>query len=209
MLPVDPPKITESVAHSWYEYSGGDANGLHPSQGETNPKYCGPKPPYDHLDVDAKYSWLKTPRYDGKPMEVGPLARMVVGYASGKKEIRDAVNGALKALNAPPAVLFSTLGRIAARALEAQIMANQLEGWVESTGRQSGARQDDDLQPGPLGSGLLADNPPADTAGTKRRAARSATGSRSKAKSIKNYQAVVPTTWNAGPRDAQGQRGRL
>ncbi len=103
---------------------------IHPSQGETNPKYTGPKPPYDHLDVDAKYSWLKTPRYDGKPMEVGPLARMVVGYASGKKEIQDSVNGALKALNAPPAVLFSTLGRIAARALEAQIMAQQLEGWL-------------------------------------------------------------------------------
>ncbi len=76
-------KITESVSHSWYEYSDGDGNGKHPSQGETNPKYTGPKPPYDHLDVDKKYSWLKTPRYDGKPMEVGPLARMVVGYAVG------------------------------------------------------------------------------------------------------------------------------
>src|SRR5580700_6247065 len=120
VLPVDASKITESVAHSWYDYSGDNPNGKHPSQGETNPKYSGPKPPYDHLDVDAKYSWLKTPRYDGKPMEVGPLARMIVGYAAGKTEIRDAVNGALKALNAPPSVLFSTLGRIAARALEAQ-----------------------------------------------------------------------------------------
>ena len=66
VLPVDPAKITESIAHSWYEYSGGDTNGKHPSEGETNPKYSGPKPPYDYLDVNAKYSWLKTPRYDGK-----------------------------------------------------------------------------------------------------------------------------------------------
>ncbi|MGA7239871.1 MAG: nickel-dependent hydrogenase large subunit, partial [Bryobacteraceae bacterium] len=130
VLPVDAAKITESVAHSWYEPSRGSAIALHPSQGETNPKYSGPKTPYDHLDVGAKYSWLKAPRYDGRPMEVGPLARMVVGYAAGKKEIRDSVDGALKALNAPPSVLFSTLGRIAARALEAQIMANQLEGWL-------------------------------------------------------------------------------
>ena len=72
VLPVDPSKITESVAHSWYEYSGGDGNGKHPSQGETNPKYSGPKPPYDHLDVDAKYSWLedatlRRPAYGGGP----------------------------------------------------------------------------------------------------------------------------------------------
>ena len=145
VLPVDPSKITESIAHSWYEYSSGDATPIHPSKGETNPKYSGPKPPYDHLDVDAKYSWLKAPRYDGKPMEVGPLARMVVGYASGKKEIVDSVNGALKALNAPPAVLFSTLGRIAARALEAQLMAQPTRRLAQSTGRQSGPRQDDHL----------------------------------------------------------------
>ena len=83
----------------------------------------GPKPPYGFLDVDKKYSWLKTPRYDGKPMEVGPLARMVVGYAAGQKDINAAVDGVLKKLNAPASVLFSTLGRIAARALESQIMA--------------------------------------------------------------------------------------
>jgi Ni,Fe-hydrogenase I large subunit len=71
-LPVDPwEDPPESVAHSWYEYSGGDTNGLHPSVGETNPKYSGTKAPFDHLDVDKKYSWLKAPRYDGKPMEVG------------------------------------------------------------------------------------------------------------------------------------------
>ena len=206
VLPVDPSKITESVAHSWYEYSSGDASAIHPSKGETNPKYSGPKPPYDHLDVDAKYSWLKAPRYDGKPMEVGPLARMVVGYAAGKKEIVDSVNGALKALNAPATVLFSTLGRIAARALEAQLMSRQLEGWVNQLGANlehgkttifNPVRWDPSSWPksasghgwheaprGSLGHWIEIDG-----------------------KSIKNYQAVVPTTWNAGPRDALGQRG--
>ena len=95
------------------------------------PKYSGPKPPYDFLDVDKKYSWLKTPRYQGMPMEVGPLARMVVGYASGQKEIKAAVDGVLKHFDAPPSVLFSTLGRIAARAIESQLMASHLEQWVD------------------------------------------------------------------------------
>jgi hydrogenase large subunit len=204
VLPVDPSKITETVAHSWYEYGSGDAK--HPSEGETNPKYSGPRPPFDHLDVDAKYSWVKSPRYDGKPMEVGPLARMIVGYASGKKEIVDAVNGALKALNAPAAVLFSTLGRIAARALEAQIMVNQLEGWLNQL--------DDNIAHGKT----TIFNPirwdpgswPSHAAGYGwHEAPRGALGHwvEIENKAIRNYQAVVPTTWNAGPRDAQGQRG--
>jgi hydrogenase large subunit len=206
VLPVDPSKITEFVSHSWYEYSSGDATGKHPSQGETNPKYTGPRPPYDHLDVDKKYSWLKAPRYDGKPMEVGPLARMVVGYASGQKEIKDAVDGVLKKLNAPPTVLFSTLGRIAARALEAQIMARHLETWVEEL--------DSNLAHGKV----TTFNPirwdpstwPSSATGYGwHEAPRGSLGHwvEINGKSIKNYQAVVPTTWNAGPRDAQGQRG--
>jgi Ni,Fe-hydrogenase I large subunit len=206
VLPVDSSKITESIAHSWYEYSGGDGNGKHPSEGETNPKYKGPKPPYDHLDVNAKYSWLKTPRYDGKAMEVGPLARMVVGYASGKKEIRDAVNGALKALNAPPAVLFSTLGRIAARAIEAQIMAQQLEGWVDQLASNLAHGKTAIFNPVRWDPGSWPNS--AHGYGWHE-APRGALGHwvEIKNKSIKNYQAVVPTTWNAGPRDAQGQRG--
>jgi Ni,Fe-hydrogenase I large subunit len=108
--PVDPQKINEFATHSWYEYSDGDANGKHPAVGETKPKYTGPKPPFEFLEVDKKYSWLKAPRYDAKPMEVGPLARMVVGYAAGQPDIRAAVDGALKKLNAPPAVLFPRWG---------------------------------------------------------------------------------------------------
>jgi hydrogenase large subunit len=204
--PVDPAKITEFVSHSWYEYSNGDANGRHPSQGETRPKYSGPKPPYEFLDVGRKYSWLKAPRYDGKPMEVGPLARMVVGYAAGQPEIRAAVDGLLKKLNAPPTVLFSTLGRIAARALESQLMVRHLESWVEELAANlahgkvaifNGVRWDPATWPEhAAGCGW-------------HEAPRGALGHWVEigGKSIRNYQAVVPTTWNAGPRDAGGQRG--
>ena len=204
--PVDPARVTESVEHAWYEYSQGSAKDLHPSAGETNPKYAGPKAPYDHLDVDAKYSWIKTPRYDGKPMEVGPLARMIVGYASGSKPIREGVDGALKVLNAPVSALLSTLGRVASRAIEAQIMVSRLETWVD--------RLDDNLAHGKT----TIFNPirwdpgswPASASGHGlHEAPRGSLGHwvEIQGRSIKNYQAVVPTTWNAGPRDAQGQRG--
>ncbi len=210
VFPVDPHKITESVAHSWYEYSSGgnldETGGKHPAIGETFPKYSGPKAPFDHLDVDAKYSWLKAPRYDGKPMEVGPLARMVVGYASGKKEIKDSIDGVLKALNAPPTVLFSTLGRIAARALESQLMARQLEGWVNQL--------DDNLAHGKTAIFNPVRWDPASWPNSAsgvgfHEAPRGALGHwvEIEGKAIKNYQAVVPTTWNAGPRDSKGQRG--
>ena len=87
VLPVDPSKITESVATPGTSIRA--AMPRHPSFGGRNQSEIQrAEAAYDHLDVDAKYSWLKTPRYDGKPMEVGPLARMVVGYASGKKEIK-------------------------------------------------------------------------------------------------------------------------
>ncbi len=204
VYPVDPAKITESIAHSWYEYSSGDAK--HPSEGETNPKYTGPKPPYQQLDVDKKYSWLKAPRYDGKPVEVGPLARMVVGYASGQPEIKAAVDGALKALNAQPSVLFSTLGRLAARAIETQIMVRHVETWVEELSSNlahgkvdifNAARWDPSTWPDHASGYGFHEAP------------RGALGHwiEIQGRSIKNYQAVVPSTWNAGPRDAQGQRG--
>ena len=111
----DPAKITEQVKHSWYEYDGGDDKGLHPFQGETKPKYTGPKPPYERLETDAKYSWLKSPRYDGEPMEVGPLARMLVAYASGQPRVKELVGAVLGKLSVGPEALFSTLGRVAAR----------------------------------------------------------------------------------------------
>jgi len=206
VLPVDASKIAEFVNHSWYEYTGDHGDAKHPFQGETIPKYTGPKPPFEYLDVDKKYSWLKAPRYDGKPMEVGPLARMVVGYAAGQPDIKAAIDGTLKKLNGPPTVLFSTLGRIAARALESLIVAQKMESWVDELASNldhgkvsifNPVRWDPDTWPaGTTGYGW-------------HEAPRGSLGHwvEIEGKSIKNYQCVVPTTWNGGPRDASGQRG--
>jgi hydrogenase large subunit len=204
--PVDPSKITEFVDHSWYDYSDNEAGGKHPFKGETNPKYSGPKPPFEYLDVEKKYSWLKAPRYDGKAMEVGPLARMVVGYASGQKDIKEAVDFVLKTLNAPATVLFSTLGRIAARTIESLIMVRKLEGWVNELESNMAHGKDAMFNP-------IRWDPATWPSGTSgygwHEAPRGALGHwiEIEGKSIKNYQAVVPTTWNAGPRDTKGQRG--
>ena len=85
----DPMQVQEYVTHSWYDYAEGNDKGKHPWDGETKLHYTGPKPPYDQLEVEQKYSWLKTPRWKGQPMEVGPLARLLVGYASGREEFKD------------------------------------------------------------------------------------------------------------------------
>jgi len=199
VYPVDPSNVTEYVTHSWYEYSEGDQNGKHPYQGETNPKYTGPKPPFEHLQTDEKYSWLKSPRYQDHPMEVGPLSRMLVAYASGHQEVKDLVNGVLGKLNAQPSALFSTLGRIAARAIEAQLMARQVSKWVNELGDKlgrgdlrvhNGEKWDPDTWPREAQGWGFHEAPRGSLAHWVQ----------IEDKKIKNYQCVVPTTWNAGPR---------
>ena len=110
----DPQQVKESIAHSWYQYSDGDGAAKHPWDGETKLNYTGPQPPYDQLNVEGKYSWLKTPRWNNHPMEVGPLARLLVGYGTGRADIKDAVDMVLKKLDVPIGALYSTLGRTAA-----------------------------------------------------------------------------------------------
>lgn len=204
--PVDQKKIAEYVDHSWYEYSGGSGKGFHPWDGETEPKYSGPRPPYEHLDTDRKYSWVKSPRYEERPMEVGPLAKLLVAYAAGHKETRDAVGLVLKHLNVGPEALFSTLGRTAARGLDCLITAQQLPGWL--------ARLEENIGKGDLrihaGEKWDPATWPGDAAGYGwHEAPRGALGHWIKIKGgqILNYQAVVPSTWNASPRDHKGQRG--
>jgi Ni,Fe-hydrogenase I large subunit len=204
--PLDPKNITEYVTHSWYEYSVGNNAGRHPSQGETDPKYSGPKPPYDYLKTDEKYSWIKSPRYDDKPMEVGPLARTLMAYASGNQKVKQLVDSTLTKLNLPATALFSTMGRIAARALEADIMVDRLSGWV--------AQLDDNMSHGDvrIHNGEMWDPnswPKSAQGFGFHEAPRGSLGHwiEIEDKKIANYQAVVPSTWNAGPRDAQGQRG--
>jgi hydrogenase large subunit len=206
VYPVDPAQVAEYVTHSWYEYSDGDQKAKNPFQGETNPKYTGPKPPFEHLQTDQKYSWLKAPRYQDHAMEVGPLARMLVAYASGHQEVKDLVNGVLAKLGAQPSALFSTLGRIAARAIETQLMARQVSKWVAELGSKlghgdlrvhNGEKWDPDTWPKEAQGFGFHEAPRGSLAHWVQ----------IEDKKIKNYQAVVPTTWNAGPRDAKGQRG--
>ncbi|HEY7368448.1 MAG TPA: nickel-dependent hydrogenase large subunit [Thermoanaerobaculia bacterium] len=202
----DPSKITEHVKHSWYEYEGGDEKGLHPFEGQTKPKYTGPKPPYERLDTDAKYSWLKSPRYDGLPMEVGPLSRMLVAYARGHAAVKAAVDFALGKLGVGPEVLFSTLGRVAARGVETLVLANKMGDWLTELAGNMARRE---LR--------IHDNTKWEPASWPREcsgagfheAPRGALGHWVHIKDgvIANYQCVVPSTWNAGPRDAAGMRG--
>jgi Ni,Fe-hydrogenase I large subunit len=204
--PLDTKQVSEFVTHSWYEYAEGDQVGKHPTLGETSPKYSGPKPPYEFLKTDEKYSWLKSPRYDGMPMEVGPLARALVAYASGDQKVKQLVDSTLTKLNLPATALFSTMGRIAARALEADIMVDRLAGWV--------AQLDDNMSHGNvrIHDGGMWDPAswPKSCAGFGfHEAPRGSLGHwiEIENKKIANYQAVVPSTWNAGPRDAKGQPG--
>jgi hydrogenase large subunit len=122
-LPVDlkdPAQIQEFVNHSWYKY-GDETKGLHPFEGVTEPNFelgkglKGTRTAIESLDESAKYSWIKSPRWRGNAMEVGPLARYVIGYAMGKPEFKEPVDMVLKTLDVPLPALFSTLGRTAAR----------------------------------------------------------------------------------------------
>jgi hydrogenase large subunit len=209
VLPVDPRDtqdgIEEFVDNSWYEYSVEAGKGLHPWNGETRLKYGGPKPPYDHLDVEKKYSWLKTPRWKGHAMEVGPLARMLVGYAGGADDIKAAVAEALGALKAPASALFSTLGRTAARGIEARLAA----GWgIEFYDSLIKLIRDGDTRT------FTRDRWEPDSWPSEARGVGTSEAPRGalahwiviKDGKIANYQLVVPSTWNASPRDAKGQR---
>jgi hydrogenase large subunit len=208
VLPVDltdSKQIREEVSHSWYEYPAGET-ALHPWDGVTEPKYSGPQPPYKQLDENAKYSWLKSPRWQGHAMEVGPLARMIVGYASGNPEVKEVVGEALGRLKLPAAALFSTLGRTAARGLETKLGVHWLLAEYDH-----------------LVANLKAGNPT--TADTSKwdpstwpveskgygftEAPRGSLGHwiHIKDAKIASYQIVVPSTWNASPKDGQGQHG--
>jgi Ni,Fe-hydrogenase I large subunit len=204
---VDQTKISEWISHSWYDYSVGDDEGLNPVKGETTPHYTGPKPPYERLEVDKKYSWVKSPRYDGEAMEVGPLARMLVAYSTGRPaRAKQLVDKALTTLGVGPQALFSTIGRIAARAIEAQVLVESMSQWVQgladNMGRRDYAIQDN--------SKWDPSTWPSDCFGAGfHEAPRGALGHwvHIVDGKIASYQCVVPSTWNAGPRDAKGQPG--
>jgi hydrogenase large subunit len=201
----DEDQIKEFIKHSWYTYPDGDEQGLSPWNGETNLNYTGPQPPYDQLNVQEKYSWVKTPRWKGKPMEVGPLSRMLVGFAAGKTEYKDIITDTLGRLNVPVDAVFSTLGRTAARAMETMLVADwamefydmlinniksgdenmvNKEKWEpESWPTEARGVGMTEAPRGALAHWIVIEN-----------------------KKVKNYQLVVPSTWNSSPRDPLGQR---
>ncbi|HFS85176.1 MAG TPA: nickel-dependent hydrogenase large subunit [Epsilonproteobacteria bacterium] len=204
VLEVDQNKITEDVTHAWYEGTGKPE---HPYVGTTIPKYTGLEKKadgYAYLKTDEKYSWIKSPRYDGKAVEVGPLARMVIGFAKGDERITKYVTNFLKRSGLPVEVLFSTVGRTAARAIETELMGDVMVEWVDELAKN--------VANGDLSTWTEFDFDVV-AANTKGRgmaeAPRGALGHwvNIKEGKVSNYQAIVPSTWNAGPRDASGKLG--
>jgi Ni,Fe-hydrogenase I large subunit len=212
VYPVEQEQIAEYVTHSWFNYSGGDESSLHPWEGETAPNYTGPQPPYEFLNTDDgdKYSWLKSPRYEDQPMEVGPLSRMLVAYASpdapNHESVKEKVDAVLETLDVGPEALFSTLGRTAARGIETWVVAEVAQEWL--------TQLTDNIEAGDYrvhnGERWDPKNWPARAQGFGMTdAPRGALGHWIEISDghIENYQCIVPSTWNAGPRDASGKRG--
>ncbi|MBA3025632.1 MAG: nickel-dependent hydrogenase large subunit [Sulfurimonas sp.] len=213
LYPLDQTKITEDVSHAWYE--GANDKGLHPYDGVTNPKYTGlekKEDGYSYLKTNEKYSWIKSPLYDDTRMEVGPLARIAVGLAAGDVNITKYAVGFLTKLGktlglegaAPASVIFSTVGRTAARAIETELMADVMMGWVDELAANVAAGDVstwtefdfDKVSKDARGFGMAE-------------APRGGLGHWVVIKDgkIENYQAVVPSTWNAAPRDYKGRMG--
>ncbi|HSD96042.1 MAG TPA: nickel-dependent hydrogenase large subunit [Sulfuricaulis sp.] len=199
-------QIQEYVSHSWYDYSGGKDKGLHPYVGETTLNYTGPKPPYDRLDTDKSYSWMKSPRWKGKAMEVGPLARVLMLYAKGHAQTQELVTMTLKKLDIPVQALYSTLGRTAARTLETKIVGDAMLGWYNQLMANIKAG---DVKTFNVKLWEPSTWPKLAKGVGYMEAPRGALAHWIVIKDgkIDNYQAVVPSTWNAGPRDADGQEG--
>jgi hydrogenase large subunit len=203
---TDPAQIEEYVAHSWYKYGAGSERGLHPYAGETELDYTGPKPPFAQLDELGTYSWVKAPRWRGKAMETGPLARIVLLHAVGNAPAKALTAQTLDRLGLPFEAIYSTFGRILARGIESKLLVDRMAGWHErlmanieagdvrtfnaakwepaSWPRHSQGVGTVEGPRGSLGHWIIIDDG-----------------------KITNYQAVVPTTWNAGPIDDQGQHG--
>ncbi len=209
ILPINEDMITEEATHSWYK----NDKPLHPYNGETVPNYTGfvdgetvgvdgKMVATKQIDETKKYSWIKSPRYNGEPMEVGPLASILVGFVSGNKKVTAVVGDFLAKTGIPAAALFSTLGRTGARMLQAKLIAdnalvafhNLIENlkvdqetcatYIIDKDKEYKGRGMGDVPRGMLSHWIRIKN------GV-----------------VENYQAVVPSTWNAGPMDSKGAKG--
>ncbi len=182
---LDPDKISEEVKHSWYASS---STGRNPARGETAPD----------MGKKGGYSWLKSPRYDGEVYEAGPLARLVVTYASGEPTVKALVDSVLAKFKASPSALFSVLGRHAARALETKFIADSMPSWLLQLKPGEPVYIDYAIPEEAQGVGLTE-------------AARGALGHwiEIKGGKIANYQVITPTSWNASPKDDRSQPGPI
>ena len=204
VIDLDHNKITEDVTHAWFKGTGKPE---HPYVGTTIPEYTGlekKEDGYAYLKTDGKYSWIKSPLYDGKKVEVGPLARMVVGYARGDKRIKHYVDTFLKRSGLPITVLFSTVGRTAARAIETELMGDAMMEWVDELAKN--------VALGDLSTWTEFDFDEVSVDCKGRGMAEAPRGSLGhwvviKEGKVANFQAVVPSTWNAGPRGPNGEIG--
>ncbi len=207
----DPAQVQEFVAHSWFKYPD-EQKGLHPWDGITEPNFelgpntKGTRTNIQAIDEGAKYSWIKAPRWKGHAMEVGPLARWVIGYAKGIPEYKEPVEKVLTDLGLPVTAIFSTLGRTAARGLEGSWAAHKMRYFQDKLMAN--------LKAGDSATANVSKwEPytwPAETKGVgTTEAPRGALGHWVVIKKgrIENYQAVVPTTWNGSPRDPAGNIG--
>ncbi|MEW6742718.1 MAG: nickel-dependent hydrogenase large subunit [Planctomycetota bacterium] len=183
--PFDSRRITEDVGSSRFE----SGSGLPPSKGETLPS------PHK----SGAYSWLKAPRYGGKVMEVGPLARMLIAEATGKlPAVNELIDQVLAATGCTRDHLVSVLGRHAARAIECKLVADRCARWLDQLRPGERTSVDFEIPKEAAGVGLTE-------------APRGALGHWLEIRDVKisNYQCVVPTTWNCSPRDDRGQPGAV
>ena len=183
--------IQESVARAWYE----GADSLHPWKGVTQPNYT-------DFAADAKYSWCKAPRLAGQPVQVGPVAQILVNYAAGDARVRRLVDEANAKLGLTSKDYHSTMGRLLTRGMRAHLMADQSLEFLDQLTAN--------LVAGDKAYANPTDIPNGEFQGVGFHEAPR--GSLShwmviKNRKIENYQAVVPTTWNASPRDEKGVAG--
>ena len=208
--------LQEFINNAWYKYSVGKDKGLHPSIGETIFDYTGPTEKFDWLGGDKPYSWIKTPRYKGMPMEVGPLARAIVNYAAKDEMTVNSIDRAVRTLSQLTNKfngkdmginidsMYSTAGRILARAVEATDIADYMADFYNEL--ITNIRNGDERMFN--GTYWEPDTWPRECKGySLSEAPRGALAhySHIRDKKIVNYQMVVPTTWNASPRDTKGQ----
>jgi [NiFe] hydrogenase large subunit len=185
VVPLDVASIVEHVRHSWYQ---GDA-AQPPASGVTNPQYTS-------FDTADRYSWLKAPRYQGEPVEVGPLARVMVAYGLNHPDIKSTVDAFIQDAGISLEQMYSTMGRIAARAIETQVIADAMDEWLNQLQIGGSVSQSWTMPASASGYGL-------------NEAPRGAVGHWLQVQNgtIGNYQLVVPSPWNFGPRCSSDKAG--